>query len=215
MDHLHAGRRLPLRELFRSCREPRLAVLARAAMGHRGRALLYRGVRIAGGAFGARRRGVDDGRRVSVRNVARQRCARSSAPRSAQPAFSSRRGPAWEASRSAPGPLVGKLEAGFRADAFNYLLVLRLVPVFPFWLVNLGSGIGRRQTADLSSLPPLSGSFRRPLIFASLGNGLGSVVEQPDAEIVLRPSVLLPILGLAFLALIPVGYRKMARQKAL
>src|SRR6266436_2665639 len=35
------------------------------------------------------------------------------------------------------GPLVGKLEAGFRADAFNYLLVLRLVPIFPFWLINL------------------------------------------------------------------------------
>src|SRR5260370_9098079 len=35
------------------------------------------------------------------------------------------------------GRLVGKLEAGFRADAFNYLLVLRLVPIFPFWLINL------------------------------------------------------------------------------
>src|SRR5260370_16491021 len=35
------------------------------------------------------------------------------------------------------GRLVGKLEAGFRADAFNYLLVLRLGPIFPFLLVNL------------------------------------------------------------------------------
>ena len=35
------------------------------------------------------------------------------------------------------GPLVARLEAGFRDDAFNYLLVLRLVPIFPFWLVNL------------------------------------------------------------------------------
>ena len=35
------------------------------------------------------------------------------------------------------GRFVGRLEEGFRADAFNYLLVLRLVPIFPFWLVNL------------------------------------------------------------------------------
>src|SRR5262249_53593538 len=35
------------------------------------------------------------------------------------------------------GPRVEKVAAGFRADAFNYLLFLRLVPFFPFWLVNL------------------------------------------------------------------------------
>jgi uncharacterized membrane protein YdjX (TVP38/TMEM64 family) len=35
------------------------------------------------------------------------------------------------------GPLAGKLARGFRADAFSYLLFLRLVPVFPFWLINL------------------------------------------------------------------------------
>src|SRR5262249_446285 len=35
------------------------------------------------------------------------------------------------------GPRFEKVAAGFRADAFNYLLFLRLVPFFPFWLVNL------------------------------------------------------------------------------
>ena len=35
------------------------------------------------------------------------------------------------------GPLACKLAAGFRADAFNYLLFLRFVPAFPFFLVNL------------------------------------------------------------------------------
>src|SRR5690349_15548999 len=57
------------------------------------------------------------------------------------------------------GPLVGRLEAGFRADAFNYLLVLRLVPLFPFWLVNLvpalvGVGLPRHVLAtDLGLIP--------------------------------------------------------------
>ena len=35
------------------------------------------------------------------------------------------------------GPLACKLADGFRADAFSYLLFLRLVPAFPFFLVNL------------------------------------------------------------------------------
>jgi len=39
------------------------------------------------------------------------------------------------------GPLAEKLARGFRADAFSYLLFLRLVPIFPFWLVNLVSAL--------------------------------------------------------------------------
>jgi uncharacterized membrane protein YdjX (TVP38/TMEM64 family) len=48
-------------------------------------------------------------------------------------------------------------------------------------------------------------------IFASLGDGLGSVVEEgkaPDVAILYRPSVLFPILGLAVLVLLPVAYRR-------
>src|ERR1700690_4249597 len=35
------------------------------------------------------------------------------------------------------GPRAAHLAQGFRDDAFNYLLFLRLVPAFPFFLVNL------------------------------------------------------------------------------
>jgi uncharacterized membrane protein YdjX (TVP38/TMEM64 family) len=110
------------------------------------------------------------------------------------------------------GPFVGRLEAGFRADAFNYLLVLRLVPIFPFWLVNLVPalvGVGLRTYALATVLGIIPGAF----VYASLGNGLGSVVEQPDLGIVFRPSVLLPIVGLAILALVPVGYKSWRRRR--
>src|ERR1700751_116442 len=40
------------------------------------------------------------------------------------------------------GRFVGKLEAGFRADAFNYLLVLRLGALFSFLPGNPGLGLG-------------------------------------------------------------------------
>ena len=42
-----------------------------------------------------------------------------------------------DALRGRAGPWVARMEAGFRENALSYLLFLRLVPVFPFWLVNL------------------------------------------------------------------------------
>ena len=110
------------------------------------------------------------------------------------------------------GRFVGKLEAGFRADAFNYLLVLRLVPIFPFWLVNLVPALVgvRLPTYVLATfLGIVPGTF----VYASLGNGLGSLVEEPDLAIIFRPSLLVPIVGLALLALVPVGYKHWRSKK--
>ncbi|HEY3910307.1 MAG TPA: VTT domain-containing protein [Stellaceae bacterium] len=111
------------------------------------------------------------------------------------------------------GPFFGKLEDGFREDAFNYLLVLRLVPLFPFWLVNLVpalAGVGLPTYLAASFLGIIPATF----VYAGLGNGLGKVVEQPDFGIVLRPSVLLPIIALAVLALVPVWYKRRRRKRA-
>jgi uncharacterized membrane protein YdjX (TVP38/TMEM64 family) len=111
------------------------------------------------------------------------------------------------------GRFIGKLEAGFRADAFNYLLVLRLVPIFPFWLVNLVPALVgvRLPTYVLATfLGIIPGTF----VYASIGNGLGDVVEEPDLRILFKPSLLVPIVGLALLALIPVGYKRWRAKKA-
>jgi len=110
------------------------------------------------------------------------------------------------------GPLVGKLEAGFRADAFNYLLVLRLVFIVPFWLVNLVPALAgvRLSTFVLATfLGIIPGTF----VYASFGNGLGNVVGEPGLAVLLRPSVLGPIIGLVILALIPVGYKRWRANK--
>jgi len=45
-------------------------------------------------------------------------------------------------------------------------------------------------------------------VYASLGNGLGDVVGEPGLGVLLRPSVLGPIIGLVVLAMLPVGYRR-------
>ncbi|MGH7097352.1 MAG: TVP38/TMEM64 family protein [Stellaceae bacterium] len=114
------------------------------------------------------------------------------------------------------GPRAARIAAGFRADAFNYLLVLRLVPLFPFWLVNLAAGI-----AGMRLLPYIAATFLGiipgALVYAALGSGLGHLLaagQAPDLALVFHPRVLAPLLGLAVLALIPVGYRRWQARRA-
>jgi len=104
------------------------------------------------------------------------------------------------------GGMIEKLEKGVRTNAFSYLLVLRLVPAFPFWMCNLAAGfvpIPLRTyvlATVLGVLPPT-------LIYASIGSGLGRVFDQggtPDAGMILTPGVLGPLFGLALLSLLPV-----------
>jgi uncharacterized membrane protein YdjX (TVP38/TMEM64 family) len=108
------------------------------------------------------------------------------------------------------GSSIRLFEAGFRDNALSYLLVLRLVPIFPFWLVNLvAAAVGLPLSVYL--LGTFVGIIPVTFIYASLGNGFGTLVEEgrhPDLAILFQPSVLLPILGLAALALLPVVYKR-------
>ena len=47
------------------------------------------------------------------------------------------------------GPWLGKLREGFQEDGLSYLLFLRLVPLFPFWLVKSRAGAAWRPPANL------------------------------------------------------------------
>ena len=112
--------------------------------------------------------------------------------------------------RAKAGPWMRRMEAGFRESALNYLLFLRLIPAFPFWLVNLVPaflGVPFPTYVVGTFLGIIPGT----LVYASVGNGLGAVFEagqSPDLGIIFRPAILLPIVGLAVLAILPVAYRK-------
>ncbi len=120
-----------------------------------------------------------------------------------------------EVLRARTGPFIRKLEAGFRANALSYLLVLRLIPLFPFWLVNLvpaflGVGLGTFVLGTFLGIIP--GAF----VYASLGSGLGALIEsgqRPDLGIIFQPGVLGPLSGLALLALLPVAYKQFRRRR--
>jgi uncharacterized membrane protein YdjX (TVP38/TMEM64 family) len=115
--------------------------------------------------------------------------------------------------RAKAGPAIRKMEAGFRENALSYLFVLRLVPIFPFWLVNLVPALlGVRLWIFLCAT--FFGIIPGALVFSLVGNGLGSLLdagEAPDLDIFFEPEILLPIAGLVVLSLIPVIYKKLAK----
>lgn len=112
--------------------------------------------------------------------------------------------------RAKAGPWVDRLEGGFREHAFSYTLFLRLVPLFPFWLVNLVPAV-LGVPLGVYALATLIGIVPGALVYASVGNGLGAVLDaggQPDPGLIFAPEVLLPLLGLGVLALLPVAVRR-------
>ena len=112
--------------------------------------------------------------------------------------------------RAKAGPWLQKMEAGFRENALSYLLVLRLVPLFPFFVVNLvpaflGVSLGTYIIGTFFGIIP--GVF----VFASVGAGLGSIFDAGEtfsASGILTPQIIIALVGLAVLALIPVVYKK-------
>lgn len=111
---------------------------------------------------------------------------------------------------------LARFEEGFRRDGFSYLLFLRLVPVFPFWLVNivpalLGMKLGPYTLATLIGIIPAA------IVYSSVGAGFGTLFdrgEMPDFSIIFEWRFLLPLLGLAALALVPVLYARLRGKPA-
>jgi uncharacterized membrane protein YdjX (TVP38/TMEM64 family) len=102
------------------------------------------------------------------------------------------------------------MEAGFRANALSYMLFLRLVPAFPFFLVNLVPaflGVSLKVFVIATAVGIVPATF----IYASVGSSLGALLDAgstPDLGLILEPRFLLPIVGLALLALVPVVYKR-------
>ncbi len=109
---------------------------------------------------------------------------------------------------------VQRLTAALRENEWEVLLIMRLVPVVPFFVGNLVPAmIGVRTHRFV--LTTLIGIIPGALVYTSLGNGLGEVFargEQPDLGIIFEPHVLLPLLGLAALAALPIAIRSMRRR---
>lgn len=86
-----------------------------------------------------------------------------------------------EAMAAKAGPWLARLRDGFRENALSYLLFLRLVPAFPFVVVNLAPallGVPLRTYVIGTFLGIIPGTTA----FSVAGAGLGSVVEAQNAS---------------------------------
>jgi uncharacterized membrane protein YdjX (TVP38/TMEM64 family) len=109
------------------------------------------------------------------------------------------------------GKKLQHFEAGFQENAFNYILTMRLIPIFPFFIVNIASAIlGVRLFSFLAAT--FLGIIPANMIYVSLGHGLGKIFDHhqtPNIEIIFQPHIFIPLILMAVLALLPVVYKKL------
>jgi uncharacterized membrane protein YdjX (TVP38/TMEM64 family) len=110
------------------------------------------------------------------------------------------------------GPTVKRMEEGFRENAFSYLLILRLVPLFPFFLVNIAPAAFNMKLRDFA-LATFIGIIPGAFAYASAGAGLGAVIEK-GGEVSLDglltdPKILTPIVALSLLAILPIVLKRL------
>ena len=97
-----------------------------------------------------------------------------------------------------------RLLQGFEHRAFHYLLFLRLVPLFPFWMVNLASAftsVPLRTYALATAIGIIPGSF----VFANLGRSLASI-DSLDRLVSWEVLASFGLLGL--FALLPIFFKR-------
>ncbi len=107
------------------------------------------------------------------------------------------------------GDRLGPIQEGFSKNAFNYLMTLRLIPLFPFFLVNMVSGLTRVSVATYvaaTAIGIIPGSF----VYAYAGRQLGTINSLKE---IASPNVLLAFTLLGLLALAPILYRRFAGRK--
>lgn len=132
-----------------------------------------------------------------------------------------------EALAAKAGPSLSKLRDGFHENALNYLLFLRLVPAFPFWLVNLAPallGVKLRDYVIGTFLGIIPGTFA----YAFAGRGFESVIVSAsdqysacvaangaesctlalDLSTLITRELVIAIAALGVVALIPVFLKK-------
>jgi uncharacterized membrane protein YdjX (TVP38/TMEM64 family) len=130
------------------------------------------------------------------------------------------------------GPRVSQLAQGFRDDAFSYLLFLRLVPAFPFFLVNVVPAFAGVRLGPFVAATAL-GIIPGAVVYAYAGIGLDSIIAMQndlyqecvaagraechltfDARDILTPQLLGALVALGLLALLPVVVRRLRARRS-
>jgi uncharacterized membrane protein YdjX (TVP38/TMEM64 family) len=108
------------------------------------------------------------------------------------------------------GKTGAKLACAIKANAWSYLLVLRLLPLFPFFLVNVipafaGVRLGTFVITTFLGIIPAT------IVFSLSGAGLGEVLDQGNGisiNTILTPEIMAALGGLALLAMAAIPLKR-------
>lgn len=110
------------------------------------------------------------------------------------------------------GPFMQKFEHGLKENELSYLFILRLVPLFPFFIVNIVPALFDVKVRNYI-IATFFGIIPGALVYVSVGNGIGDALnagqDVPLSGLMTRPAVIFPVLGLIVLSLIPIAYKKL------
>ena len=107
------------------------------------------------------------------------------------------------------GERLDPIHEGLCENDINYMLVLRLVPLFPFFLVNIAMGVSPISW-KVFMVGTLLGKLPATWIYANAGSHLASLQSLSD---ITSPGVLGALTLLSLLILMPVFYKQMQKPK--
>lgn len=108
------------------------------------------------------------------------------------------------------GDKIGKVNEGVEREGAFYLFTLRLIPVFPFWLINLAMGLTKMRLITfywVSQVGMLAGT----IVYVNAGKELGKIESLSG---ILSPGL---IISFIILGLFPIAVKKImgfVRKKA-
>ncbi|WP_439477956.1 TVP38/TMEM64 family protein [Brevundimonas sp.] len=120
-------------------------------------------------------------------------------------------GHALRAKAEANNGTLKKVIDGVRDGAFGYILTLRLIPVAPFWLVNVAAALANAPLRAYA-LATLFGIMPATFVYSSVGAGIDALIargETPDLGIIFDPYILLPLLALGLLSLATTVFQRL------
>lgn len=106
--------------------------------------------------------------------------------------------------REKAGPFYSKVSDNMKENAIGYMLFLRLVPIFPFFLVNILPALFNIRLLPYT-LTTIIGIIPATFVYANIGRQLGHISTISDLA---SPQIAIAFSLLGFFALIPIAFKK-------
>lgn len=117
--------------------------------------------------------------------------------------------------RNRTSPFLEIIAQGFKRDEYGYLLLFRLIPLYPFFVMNLAPAfLGARIKPFI--ITTFLGIIPGTYILACVGKGLGLFLQQgdmPKTDLLSEPEIILPLMGGSLLIVLHMVYKMRKARK--